>query len=362
MSIAIVGCGISGLLTAYELLDKGHQVALYDMQACGQESSWAGGGILSPLYPWRYADAVTELARWSQERYEGVCEQLKRETGIDPEWTRSGLLMLDVGAEECEEAQRWAERFGYALNVVGPAEVAALQPELGLRPTSSVWMPEVAQVRNPRFLKALKAFVVQNGATLHEHVPVTELMLEDQHIVGIRCGDRPAESRQVVICSGAWSARILEPLGMDVPISPVKGQMLLYRAPKGLLQHMVMHDGFYLIPRRDGRILAGSTLEHVGFDKVTTESARELLHAKATGILPELEKCTIELHWAGLRPGTNEGIPYIGSMPGYEGLYINAGQYRNGVVTGLASARLAAEAVLGQEPSLDPHPYKPGQG
>jgi glycine oxidase len=161
----------------------------------------------------------------------------------------------------------------------------------------------------------------------------------------------------VVVAGGAWSGELLKTAGVSLPMAPVRGQMLLFRAAPGLLKRMVMRHYRYLIPRRDGRILAGSTLEQVGFDKATTRSAAEKLHRAALELVPALEDCPVEHHWTGLRPGNLSGVPYIGEHPAWKGLYVSTGHYRNGVVLAPASARLLADMALSRPHSLDPAPY-----
>jgi glycine oxidase len=133
--------------------------------------------------------------------------------------------------------------------------------------------------------------------------------------------------------------------------------MVLFKSSPEVLKHIVLDQGRYLIPRRDGRILMGSTVERVGFDKRTTKAAREELVAAAIARVPALKYAELERHWAGLRPGSPDGIPYIGPHPEVGGLFVNTGHYRNGVVMGLASAQLAANLMLDQPPVVDPEPY-----
>lgn len=350
------------MLTARYLAQAGVSVTIYEKGEMGRESSWAGGGIISPLYPWRYTDAVTGLARWGQQHYEVLSEELLAETGIDPEYTRSGLLMLDVSQRERAEAHCWAECFKYQVLTVDENEVVRLAPKLGYLRGRSLWMPGVAQVRNPRLVKALKASVVKNGVRIVENDPVMAIESEGGKTTGVLTRDGAVTAERVVICGGAWSGGLAKQLGVDLPVSPVRGQMLLFKASPGLLSQIVMLEGYYLIPRRDGRILAGSTLEHVGFDKQTTVTAREELYQLAIRILPALADAEIEMQWAGLRPGTVDGVPFIGPVPGHEGLFVNAGQYRNGVVTGLASARLLADMLTGEPPIIRSEPYLPKAG
>ncbi|MNR09214.1 Glycine oxidase [compost metagenome] len=163
----------------------------------------------------------------------------------------------------------------------------------------------------------------------------------------------------MVLTAGAWSGDLLRPLGLELPVEPVKGQMILYKCAEDFLPSMVLAKGRYAIPRRDGHILVGSTLEHAGYDKTPTGEALESLKASAVELLPALADATPVAHWAGLRPGSPEGIPYIGEVPGYAGLWLNCGHYRNGLVLAPASCQLFADLLLGREPIIDPAPYAP---
>ncbi len=357
-NVLIIGGGLIGLLTARELTQSGARVVLLEKGAVGRESSWAGGGILSPLYPWRYPEPVTELARWGQARYEAVCRELA-DTGVDPQWTRTGLLMVDVAETERSQAIAWAERYGYRLEMLDSAGLRECEPGLG-RGESGLWMSDVAQVRNPRLLQALRADLEARGVLFEEECEVQGFLSENERIAGVRTdrGDRRAD--RVVVAGGAWTGSLLASTGLSLPVEPVRGQMLLFQGAPGLIQRMVLSGERYIIPRRDGRVLAGSTLEHVGFEKVITNAALEDLKAAAFGIVPGLREVPLERQWAGLRPGSPTGVPFIGEHPELGGLYVNAGHFRNGVVMGLASARLLSDLLLGREPIVDPLPYLPG--
>lgn len=162
-----------------------------------------------------------------------------------------------------------------------------------------------------------------------------------------------------MLAAGAWSGELLASLGLTLPVEPVKGQMILYKCASDFLSCMVLAKGRYAIPRRDGHILIGSTLEHEGFDKTPTESALDSLKASAVELIPALADAEVVGHWAGLRPGSPEGIPYIGKVPGFEGLWLNCGHYRNGLVLAPASCQLFADLLLGHKPVIDPAPYAP---
>jgi glycine oxidase len=350
----IVGGGIIGLLTARELSEAGADVALIDKSETGGESSWAGGGIISPLYPWRYPSQVTRLAGWSQRAYPALCETLHERSGIDPEYTGNGLLILDDSDREAAIA--WARANDQRLQQVDAADIRRLEPQLGHIPAHGLWLPDVGQVRNPRLVKALRQSLSQS-VRIHEGCEVLELLAKDGRVIGARTPEGRLEAKHVIVCAGAWTARLLEQLGERPQIEPVRGQMILFYAKPGEVQRIVLQQERYAIPRRDGRVLFGSTLERGGFDKSTSAEVREQLRERAMELFPDLRRAAVEKHWAGLRPGSPSGIPYIGAYPGIEGLYFNAGHFRNGVVLGPASARLMADLALGRDPILPPEPY-----
>ena len=353
--VIIIGGGIIGMLTARELHHAGVDVMVVERGPLGGESSWAGGGIISPLYPWRYSDAVTQLAQISKAIYPALAEQLQDESGIDCELTSSGLLF--AGLREQTEAEDWAYNWSMELHAIKDEKlIHEIEPRVSPDISTGLWLPGIRQVRNPKMVKALRGSFESLGIGYREHTPVMDLIIDGGAVKGIRTSGDELTSALVIIASGAWSAGFIKH-ERNVSVEPVKGQMIMFRGEPGMIRRMVLSSGHYIIPRRDGRVLAGSTLEHTGFDKSTTESASVELRQAAIEIVPALADLEIERHWAGLRPGTRHGIPYICEHPDIKGLYINAGHYRNGVVLGPASARLMAEMVLGCQPTLNPAPY-----
>lgn len=360
MRIVVIGGGIIGLLTARELALAGMAVSVVDQGRIGAEASWAGGGILSPLYPWRYAEPVNQLASWSQIHYPGLATALIQEGGIDPEWTRSGVLVLDP--EEHALAMSWAKAHDLPCEEIDAPACNTLEPALQVPNASALWFPELAQIRNPRLVKSLAESCERNGIQLLESTPVNGIILRGQQVTAVKTATAHLTADAVVVASGAWSARLLAGLGLRLPIRPVRGQMIMYHGEPGQIRHINLYEGHYLIPRRDGRILVGSTLEEVDFDKSTTDAARQSLVEFATNLFPFLTPLAIEQQWAGLRPGSPHGIPYICSVSGMGGLFLNTGHYRNGVVLGYASARLMADLILEREPILPIEPYALSRG
>ena len=356
--VIIVGGGVIGLLSAYRLAQVGKPVLLLESSFVGTEASWAGGGIVSPLYPWRYSPAVTALAHWSQDYYPQLGETLFQETGIDPEVHETGLYWLDL--EDEDAALAWAEREGRPLRRVGIDQVHLTVPALGAGFATAIYMPGVANVRNPRLLQALRAALAKlSNVAIVEQCPVSGFIREGARIVGVQTAQGEMRAERVVVAAGAWSGKLLGTLGMELPVKPMKGQMILFKCAEDFLPSMVLAKRRYAIPRRDGHILVGSTLEDVGFDKTPTEDALESLRATSVGLLPALAEAEVVKHWAGLRPASPEGIPYIGPVPDHDGLWLNCGHFRNGLVLAPASCQLLADLMLERTPCIDPEPYAP---
>lgn len=355
--IVIIGGGVIGCLSALNLLDGGARVTLIERQQIGREASWAGGGIVSPLYPWRYPPAISRLADWSQGFYPQLGEQLAQATAIDPEVTPCGLLWLDHA--EQDDALDWAAREDKPLHRVDAEFIYRQVPVLAEGYRSALWQADLANVRNPRLMAALRTRLAQMpGCRLLEHAGDARLWLEQGRVVGVQAGGQRLPADAVVLATGAWSGEVLAELGLGLPVQPVKGQMLLYKSEPGWLRSMVLFESRYAIPRRDGHILLGSTLEHEGFDKSTTAQALDSLHASAVRLLPALAGQQPVRQWAGLRPGSPDSVPYIGEVPEYPGLWLNTGHFRNGLVLAPASCRLLADLMLRRQPVVDPAPYR----
>ena len=331
--VIVVGGGIVGCLTALNLADRGCQVTLVERNVVAAqtsgESSWAGAGILFPLLPWMYKDAVNQLAMTGAALYPALCDRLLAATGIDPEYIKSGIQILPRFDEAA--AINWCESYQV------PVEKKA----------NSLLLPTIAQVRPPHLLQALRQLLIQQNVTLLENTQL-EPLTKIETITGWRATTGLVlEADVFVVTSGAWSFDLLKDTAAGLNIKPMRGQILLYENVLEKIENIIYNNGFYLVPRRDGLLLAGSTLEDVGFDKNTTEAVKQELQTKAENILPSLKHAAIRKHWSGLRPGTPDNLPTIAAHPSIQNLYLNTGHFRYGLTMAPASAAHVVKLVLG---------------
>lgn len=354
--ITIIGGGVIGLLTAREFFLAGATVTVIEKNRIGQESSWAGGGILLPLYPWRQPDAITRLVMQSLTLYPVLASQLTTETRIDPEWNPCGLLMAknpDIAA-----AIDWCRANDIRFEPAG-ADFFNL---LNTQPDNPLWLPDIAQARNPRLVKSLKQDLINKGVHLIEQCELKGITLTQNRVTAIATSAGQLAVNQLIVCAGAWTGqlfrRFFPSTGNSPEIAPVKGQMLLFDAKPDTLPYMVLDEDQYLIPRLDGKILAGSTVELDAFDKTTTAEAKDRLESFAINLLPTLKHYPLINHWAGLRPGTEHGVPYIDKHPDIDNLSLNAGHFRNGLAMAPASAQLMVDLILGRPTAVAPEPYR----
>ena len=320
----IIGGGAIGMMSARYLALSGVKVTLIDQQACAQESSWAGGGIISPLYPWKYDDLTNELSLASQVVYEQLCAQILEDTGLDPQYLKSGLLMMDE--YDSDEAIAWMKR--YNLNYQSHQQGALFS--------------EIAQVRNPRLLKALKADIVNKGVKIIEHVKIEKLLIKNDKALGVVSSNKTYLADCVLACSGAWSSQWLD---LKEEIFPMKGQMIVLKSKPDTVENIVLDQGRYIIPRQDGRILVGSTMQNVGFDRSTDDQTRKALHEFASQRFSSLADAQVEHHWSGFRPASKSAKVMLGKHAKFDNVFLNTGHFRNGINMAPESAKRITQLI-----------------
>jgi glycine oxidase len=331
--VIVVGGGIVGLLSARELALRGVSVTLLDAAPQFPSASWAGGGILSPLFPWRYGESITRLALPALSLYQSIAAEIVQAGGPDPEVATTGLRVL--APSDPEHAQAWSAEHGVACET---------------RQTASgvdILLPQVGTVRNPALLKGLRGLLASLPAVELKQARVQALSGSDQGWA-VRTEGGTLHARRVLVSAGSWSDALLQPLGIKLPVMPVKGEMLMF--PPGAPQPdaVLLTEEGYLIPRLDGSMLVGSTVDEGNDSCLPTARAGSWLWQLAGELWPALRGMQPCAQWAGIRPGSRRESPFMGEAPGKPGLFVATGHYRNGLTCAPASARLMAGLMTGE--------------
>jgi glycine oxidase len=349
--VVILGGGVIGLTTAYYLARAGQRVVVCDQGLLGREASWAGAGILPPSDPVHARDPLDRLRALSGRLYPGLSEELRADTGIDNGYVRCGGLVFNDPLVHADD-QEWCGA-GIDTGWLEPRALRQLEPALAPDLGPAQHIAGMAQLRNPRHLRALETGCARTGRVVfREETPIARLCLDGDAVRGAQCGADVIAGSTFVIAAGAWTERLLAPLGIHTGITPVRGQMVLLNPGRMLFQHILACGPRYLVPRLDGRVLAGSTEEHAGFDKRNTAEGVQGLLELATRLVPELTDASLEKCWSGLRPGSPDGLPLIGQVPGVRNLYVAAGHFRAGLQLSPGTAWLMKEFILGEPLSL----------
>ncbi|MEZ6049530.1 MAG: glycine oxidase ThiO [Planctomycetaceae bacterium] len=355
--LIIVGGGVIGLTLAWKLAEQGAEVQLIEQGQLGREASWAGAGMLPPADLQVAQAPLARLRALSHPLWPAWSEQLLIETGIDNGYVDCGALELVYSTEEMTETELQLKNEGVEFKHLFVDELRQNHPVLSDNISAVFHIPAMGQVRNPRHLKALVAAAALRGVKLIEGEPVSSFETSSGKIKGVRTPLRTYRADQVCITTGAWSAQLGQQLGLQIPVRPVRGQIALLRKQPLPFTHILQHKEQYLVPRPDGRILIGSTMEEVGFVKSNTVTGISGLLRFATETVPALKNAELERTWSGLRPGSPDGIPFLGQAPGCDNLYYACGHFRDGLQLSAGTALVMSRLILGQEPGLDLAPY-----
>lgn len=357
--IIIIGGGVMGLTTAWELSKAGATVEVVDQSQLGSEASWAGAGLLPPGHRGDPADALAPLLRRANELWPVISEELKSATGVDNGFQSCPeIQILKPGQSVVEEMQEWTIN-GVRAEAVGPALLKSLEPLLADNLGSGYLLPEGTQVRNPWHLKALEAACRQRGIQFRTNEKIIGFEARAGRITAARTASEALTGGQFLVAGGAWSGEILKNAGVDLEIEPVRGQMVLFKTPRRELHHTVEIGKQYVVPRGDGRMLVGSTEEWVGFVKENTDAGVQGLVDFAYSLVPSLKSATIEKTWAGFRPHAKRGQPFIGAVPGFNNLFVAAGHFRAGLHLSPITAQLVASLMRGEEPEMSLAAFSP---
>lgn len=358
--VVIIGGGIIGCAIAYNLAKREVSTLVIDKAArVGTEASWAGAGILTSHASTH--EPYPTLCRASLALYPELAAELKAETEIDIEFIRSGTLSAIFNSDEAAGLIGLAERRvnrGFSAEVLTAEEARRLEPALSPAIEGAVLFPEDAQVRNPKLVTALAKGAAKLGTQFKLGNPVMGFIQENGRVTSTVVNGERIYADKFVIAAGCWTGTIAAMLGCPIPILPAKGQIVLVEAMPPIFQRTIDGLGVYLVPRADGKLLIGATVEIAGYDKSTTvDGVKQMLDA-GIGIAPALAESTFVQTWAGLRPYAKKG-PLLGDLPGHENVVLASGHFKNGILLAPITGQLIAEWLTTGETSLPLTPFLP---
>jgi len=355
-NVAIIGAGVIGLAIGWRLAQRGASVQIFDRGAAGAGASHAAAGMLAACAEAEPGEeALVVLGRESQARWPAFAAELLELSGVDVELRPEGTLLIALTADDQARLTHqlvFQQRLGLPLQWISAAETRRREPHLAGKLAGAVFSPEDTQVDNRKLVTALRLAAEAAGASITEHRAVSTISSRGGRVEGVVLGDgTKVRADVVVLAAGAW-ARSIEGIGRELrpPVRPIKGQMLALRmnptAP--LLSHVVWAPSAYLVPRRDGRLLVGATVEEKGYDAALTAGGVLTLLEAAWRAVPAIEELPIDEMWVGHRPGSRDDAPILGAGP-LDGLIYATGHHRNGIllapITADAIARLALDGV-----------------
>ena len=347
--VLIIGGGIIGLAIARELRARGlRRVTIVDRGELGAEASWAAAGMLAPNIEAGGSSVFHRFCRESLDLYPEFADALFTETGIDIQLDRTGTLCVAFTEKELGELEKHDTAQTERLS---GDDIRQLEPMVSDAVLAGVRFPGDWQVDNRKLIAALRGSLEKNDVEIFEHSAVTELLIEGDRVLGAVTGSGPLPAETTVLATGAWTSLIkFRDSALPFKVKPVRGQMASF-ADVSRPRHVIFSARGYLVPRADGRLLVGATVEDVGFENVTTDEGIESLHRAAVEIVPALANLPFTDSWSGLRPFVEDGLPVIGGVPGVEGLSVATAHYRNGILLAPRTAQVIADAIVNKTES-----------
>ncbi len=347
--VLIIGGGIIGLSIARELHKKGvKNITILERREVGKEASHAAAGMLAPNAETERQDDFFHFCNESSKLYLNFAEELFGETGVDIEFDKSGTLYLALNENDSAKIRRrfeWQKSAGLAVEMLSADETRKAEPFVSSAVRESLFFPNDWQTENRKLLHALQKFVGINKIGIRENAEISNLLIENGKVIGAETLRGKFYAEKVILTAGAWTSLIKASDFAMPKVKPIRGQMISFQTAKPLFEKVIYSARGYLVPRRDGRILIGATVEDVGFDKNLTESGIEFLRETACEIAPSLANLEIREKWAGLRPVSEDGLPILGEFAGIKNLFIATAHYRNGILLAPLTAKILADKI-----------------
>jgi glycine oxidase len=353
----VIGGGIIGSSVAWRLTSEGVQVSVFERGRLGQEASWAAAGLIGPQAEAHEPGAFFDLALAGKRSFDAIVERLTAESGVDPEYDDHGVLYVafdDVARARLQSRARWQRAAGGQVDELTPREAFRLAPVLSEKIIFALHMPNNRRVENRKLTLAYINAATHAGAEFREGALIHSIEVSNGRATGVRLADGSLEEGDVVInAAGAWAGEISGLEEDRIHFYPVRGQILCFEARPGLVEPSLFSESGIVVPRRDGRILAGSIFEEAGFNKSVTLDGMERILRAVRAMVPSIASIPFREAWAGLRPASDDLLPVLGPSPTVANVMYAAGHFRSGILLSAVTGEVIADLVKGREPSID---------
>jgi glycine oxidase len=352
MRVVIVGAGVIGASVAFELASRGADVAVLDMRSAGQGASQASAGILAPFSEADPDSPLLALGRRSLDLWDDFAARVREASGRDVEYARTGTLQValdDAERAHLLEAKAWLDAESEPATWLDAADLRAFEPSVTNRAAGALHIHRHGFVNAPALVSAIVQAARFTGAVFEDGVEIASVEPSADGVSLRALDGRTYAADHVVVAAGCWSRRLRIAGVAAIPVRPIRGQLLHLRMPAGSLPSRVVWSArCYGVPWRDGSLLAGGTVEDVGFDESSTVAGVAELMQAICELVPASAGASIDAVRVGLRPATDNGAPLVGPAPGVPGVTLATGHYRNGILLAPLTAAMVTEQVLGR--------------
>lgn len=344
----VIGGGVNGCAVAYNLAKRGKRVVLLEKDRIGSKSSGAAAGMIAAQTELDEDGPLFSLARKSRSMFKNLAIELREVSGVDIELVDKGMYKVALTEEQEEELKGIIQiqtRLGEKAEWLTASELRLKEPALSTEVRGAMYVPKDGHVSAPQLTLAFASSAATLGAEVKEFIDVYSIEYENGQVKGVRTNEGLFSSENIIVCTGAWSKKLVEHTEIEIDAYPVKGECFSVKTHKPLVTGSIFSHGCYIVPKKGGRVIVGATVKPHTFDQKVTIDGVSTLMEKAIKLVPEIANAEWEKAWAGIRPQTGDGLPYIGEHPTIQGLFIATGHFRNGILLAPVTGELLADYV-----------------
>jgi len=365
MKAVIIGGGIIGASCAWRLASEGVEVVVLERGRLGQEASWAAAGLIGPQGEAEEPGPFFDLCMAGKESFDASVERLAKESGVDPEYDHQGMLYVAFTEHECDELAgraRWQRAGGGKVEELSTAEALKIAPALSPKIIYALYLPTNWRTENRKLTQAYVAAAANKGAEFREGVRIESIATKNGRATGVNTHGGETLAGDVVInAAGAWASELRGLEADKIRFFPIRGQILCFDTRPGAIEPSLFSTRGILVPRRDGRLLAGSIFEDAGFNKTLTLGGMSHILKAACELVPTLSELPFREAWTGLRPAADDLLPVIGASPSVSNVFYACGHFRSGILLSSLTGELIADLVKGRAPKIDLAPFTPAR-